>query len=95
MRGRGVGIFLGSGVQATKVDAEPKQTIFFSHQHYGVAPWGLGGSDRAAIQHLLDVLAHFVYQGWGNSAEPFFEQFVLHQLNDMLGGIRAPYLIWL
>ena len=46
---QGIGILFGPGVQAAKVDTEPKQPIFFPHEHNGIAPGSLGGSDSSAI----------------------------------------------
>ena len=41
------------------------------------------------------MLAYLVHQGWDNTAEPFLEWLVLHQLDDVLSGVGTPNLIWL
>ena len=92
---QGIGVLFGPGVQVTKVNTEPKRPIFFSHEHNSIAPGQLRGSDSTAIQHFLDMLAHLVHQRWGNTAKPFFEWFILHQLDDVLSGVGTPNLIWL
>ena len=89
----GDGILFGLGVQAMKVDTEPKQPILFPHEYNSIAPGRLRGSDSTAIQHFLDMLAHLVHQRWGNMAKPFFEWFVLHKLDDVFSGIGTPNLI--
>ena len=35
---QGIGVLFGPGVQATKVDTEPKRPILFSHEHHSIAP---------------------------------------------------------
>ena len=90
---QGVGILLHPGVAVTEVDTKPERSILLPHQHHGIAPWQLGGSDGAAVQHLLNMLAYLVHQWWGNTTEPFLEWFVLHELNDMLCGVRASNFI--
>ena len=50
---QGVGVLFGPGVEATKVNAKPERPILLPHQHHGIAPWRLGGSDGATVQHLL------------------------------------------
>ena len=42
---QGIGILFGPGVQATEVDTEPKQSIFFSHEHNSIAPGRLRGPE--------------------------------------------------
>ena len=41
------------------------------------------------------MLVHLIHQRWGNTAKPFLEWFVLHQLDDVLSGVGTPNLIWL
>ena len=77
---QGIGVLFGPGVQAMKVEAEPKRPILFSHEHHNIAPGRLRGSDSTTVQHFLDMLAHLVHQRWGNTAKPFLEWFVLHHL---------------
>ena len=58
---QGVGILLGSGIQAMDINTKPEQPILFPHQHHSIAPWRLRGSDGATIQHLLDVMALLIH----------------------------------
>ena len=37
--GQGIGILLGSGVQAAEVDTEPERPILLPHQHHSITPW--------------------------------------------------------
>ena len=46
---QGIGVLFGPGIQAAKDDTEPERPILFSHEHNGVAPGQLGGSDGIAI----------------------------------------------
>ena len=90
---QGVGILSSPGIEATKVNAKPERPILLSHQHHGIAPWQLGGSDGATVQHLLYMLVHLIHQGRGDAPKPLLEWLILHELDDMLRGIRASYFI--
>ena len=46
---QGIGVLFGPGIQAAKVDTEPKRPIFFSHEHNGIAPGRQGGSDSTTV----------------------------------------------
>ena len=35
---QGIGVLFGPGIQATKVDTEPKRPILFPHEHNSIAP---------------------------------------------------------
>ena len=41
------------------------------------------------------MVLYLIHQWWGNMPEPFLEWLILHELNDMLHGIRASDFIWL
>ena len=86
---QGIGILLHPGIEATEVDTKPERPILLPHQHHSIAPWQLEGLDGATVQHLLNMLAYLVHQWWGDTPEPFLEWLVLHELDDMLGGIHA------
>ena len=49
--------------------------------------------DGSAIEHLLNVFSHLLYQWWGDASESFFEWLTLSQLDDVLSGISASHLI--
>ena len=82
-----------SSIEATKVNAKPERPIFFSHQHHGIAPWRLEGSDGATVQHLLNMLVHLIHQGRDDVLKPLLKWLVLHELDDVLCGIHASYFI--
>ena len=90
---QGVGILFGPGVEATKVNAKLGRPILLPYQHHSIAPWQLGGSDGTTVQHLLYVLVHLIHQGRGDAPKPLLEWLVLHELDDVLRGIRASYFI--
>ena len=90
---QGIGVLFGLGIQATKGDTELKRPNLFSHEHNSIASGQLRGSDSTTVQHFLDMLVHLIHQRWGNTVKPFFEWFVLPQLDDMLSGIGTPNLI--
>ena len=48
--GKGVCIFLGPAIQSAEINAELEASVFFSHQNYRIAPWGLRRADHAPIQ---------------------------------------------
>ena len=90
---QGVGVLFGLGIEVMKVNAKPERPILLPHQHHGIAPWQLGGSDGTTVQHLLYMLVHLIHQGRGNAPKPLLECLVLHELDDVLCGIHATYFI--
>ena len=72
---QGIGVLFGLGVQAMKVDTEPKRPIFFSHEHNSIAPGRLRGSDSTAVQHFLDMLVKGYFVGVWCMLD-FFDEYV-------------------
>ena len=70
---QGIGILLGSGIQAAEVDTKPERPNLLPHQYHGITPQRLGWLDGTAIQHFLNVLAHLIHQGRSDTAKSLFE----------------------
>ena len=63
--GERIGILLCVSIQAAKVDAKTQAAIFLPHQHHGIAPHTLAGSDGTRFQHILQVIPNLLNQQCG------------------------------
>ena len=85
--------FLASEVEGTNPSSSWYWGIFLPHQYHSITPRWLRGTDSSSVQHLLNVLPHFLHQWWGDLAESFLEWLVIQQLNIVFRDVCAAYLM--
>ena len=56
-------------IKSVKIHAEVQRSIFLSHQHHRVAPWGLTGAYCPSIQHIPKQGMHLLQKWWRYASE--------------------------
>ena len=81
-------------IQTLEVNAEMKVTVFFPHQHDSIAPGTLAGSNGTRLQHLFQMVPHFLHHRWWDSSEMLLEWGIISYFYGMLGRVGTPQLCW-
>ena len=90
-----VGILFHASIQVVKVDTEMQAAILLPHQHHGIAPSTLAGSDGTRFQHFPQVIPNLLNQWWGNSSKSFLKGSNIGDFYCMFHGLGTAQFCWI